>query len=198
MGSRAKQAPKLRAQCVAAALMSNVATLVLLAIVVGALSLPLLRALAPGLVAAVATALAVALVASWKSFRHASDDRDALPGRAFQMRQAIVFAIVIGAVMLLSAWLNARYGARMFELGLAAAGLADSHAPAASAAQLLAAGRIELESATLGVLAAFSANSLAKIVVATMTGGIAFAVRLAPGIVAINAAFAAVLLLYGR
>ncbi|HET7843518.1 MAG TPA: DUF4010 domain-containing protein, partial [Xanthomonadales bacterium] len=43
MGSRAKEAPALRAQCVAAALMSNVATIVLLAIIVGALSLSLLR-----------------------------------------------------------------------------------------------------------------------------------------------------------
>jgi uncharacterized membrane protein (DUF4010 family) len=96
-----------------------------------------------------------------------------------------------------SAWLNARFGPRAFELGLAAAGLADTHAPAASAAQLVAAQRIDLETATLGVLAAFSANSLSKIVVAAIAGGAGFAIRLAPGVVAINAAFAAVLLLFG-
>jgi uncharacterized membrane protein (DUF4010 family) len=197
MGSRAKATPKLRAQCVAAALMSNVATIILLAIIVGALSLPLLRALGPGLVAAGLTAVAVALVASWKSFRHAKDDADALPGRAFHLRDALVFALVVGVVLVLSAWLNARFGPRAFELGLAAAGLADTHAPAASAAQLVAAQRVDIETAKLGVLAAFSANSLSKVVVATIAGGPGFALRLAPGIVAINAAFAAMLLLFG-
>lgn len=192
MGNRAKETPKLRAQCVAAALMSNVATIILLAIIVGALSLPLLRALGPGLAAGCVAAIAVALVASWKSFRHSKDDADAPPGRAFRLSQAVAFALVVGVVLLLSAWLNARYGARVFELGLAAAGLADTHAPAASAAQLVAAQRIDVATATLGVLAAFSANSLAKIVVATIAGGAGFALRLAPGIVAINAAFAGV------
>jgi uncharacterized membrane protein (DUF4010 family) len=198
MGSRARSTPTLRAQCVAAALMSNVATIILLAIIVGALSLPLLRALAPGLLAGGLTAVAVALVASWKSFRHATDDAEALPGRAFHLRDAVVFALVVGAVLLLSAWLNARFGPRVFEIGLAAAGLADAHAPSASAAQLLAAERIDLATATLGVLAAFSANSLAKIVVAAIAGGAGFALRLAPGVVAINAAFAGVLWFFGR
>lgn len=198
MGSRAKETPKLRAQCVAAALMSNVATIILLAIIVGALSLPLLRALAPGLAAGCVTAIAVALIASWKSFRNTTDDADALPGRAFRLSQALIFALVVGAVLLLSAWLNARWGARVFELGLAAAGLADTHAPAASAAQLVAAQRVDVATATLGVLAAFSANSLSKIVVATIAGGPAFALRLAPGVVAINAAFAAVVWFFGR
>ena len=192
MGSRAKQSPKLRAQCVAAALMSNVATIILLALIVGALSLSLLRALAPGLAAGCLAAIVVALVASWRSFRQAQDDGEALPGRAFALRQALVFALVVGAVLLLSAWLNAEFGTRAFELGLAAAGLADTHAPAASAAQLVAAGRIDVATATLGVLVAFSANSVSKLVVATIAGGPGFALRLAPGIVAINAAFAGV------
>lgn len=198
MGSRAKQSPKLRAQCVAAALMSNVATIVLLAIIVGALSLSLLRALAPGLAAGGLAAIVFAIVASWKSFRHATDDADALPARAFHLRDALVFALVVGVVLLVSAWLNAQYGPRVFELGLAAAGLADTHAPAASAAQLVAAQRIDLETATLGVLAAFSANSLSKIVVATIAGGPGFALRLAPGIVAINAAFAGTVWFFAR
>ncbi|HET7845652.1 MAG TPA: DUF4010 domain-containing protein, partial [Xanthomonadales bacterium] len=139
-----------------------------------------------------------AAIASWKSFRHGKDDPEALPGRAFKVRDALVFALVVGAVLVLSAWINARFGPRAFEIGLAAAGLADTHAPAASAAQLVAAQRVDVATATLGVLAAFSANSLSKIVVATIAGGPAFALRLAPGVVAINAAFAAAVWFFGR
>ena len=49
----------------------------------------------------------------------------------------------------------------------------------------------------LGLLAAFSTNSLGKIVIAFVAGGAGFGLRLAPGVIAINAVFAAVLLLFG-
>lgn len=196
MGGRAKETPALRAQCVAAALMSNVATIVLLAIIVGALSLPLLRQIAPGLVGAGLTALAVAAIASWRSFARGKDG-DELPGRAFRLTHALQFAAIVGAVLLLSAWINARWGARGFELAMAAAGFADTHAAAASAAQLASAGEVAVREAALGLLAAFSTNSLGKIVIAFVAGGAGFGVRLAPGVIAINAVFAAVLLLFG-
>ena len=82
-------------------------------------------------------------------------------------------------------------------LAMAAAGFADTHAAAASAAQLASAGKVAVREAALGLLAAFSTNSLGKIVIAFVAGGVGFGLRLAPGVIAINAVFAAVLLLFG-
>lgn len=194
MGSRARSTPKLLAQCVSAALMSNVATVVQLAIVVGALSLALLRELAPALVAAGLAALLAALVASWRSFREPVKDSDTLPGRAFNPWHALLFAAIVGVVLLVAAWVNERFGGAGTTIALAAAGLADAHAPAASAAQLVAGGQLDAAAAVIPVLAAFSANSLSKLVVGSLAGGWRYAVRLVPGIVVMNAAFAAVVL----
>ena len=70
------------------------------------------------------------------------------------------------------------------------------HAAVASAAQLVAVGRIGIETAVPGIALAFAANSAMKLVMAFLTGGRAYALRLLPGIVAMVAAFAAVAWLY--
>ncbi|MEC5218982.1 uncharacterized membrane protein (DUF4010 family) [Actimicrobium sp. GrIS 1.19] len=63
-------------------------------------------------------------------------------GRAFSLKTAAVFAALVSLILLLSAGLNAWLGARGMLLGAALTGLADAHATAASAASLMAAGKI--------------------------------------------------------
>ncbi len=194
MGSRARSDPKLLPHCVAAALMSNVATIVQLAIVIGALSVGLLRQLAIPLAVTGAAAIVAAVLASWRSFGGVAKSGDVVPGRAFQPSHALAFAAIVGVALLLSAWINAAYGERGLLLAVGATGLADVHAAAASVAQVTGAGPPDSGSGALAVLVAFSANSVSKLVVAAVSGGFSFCVRVLPGIVAMNAAFAATVL----
>ena len=75
---------------------------------------------------------------------------------------------------------------------LAVSGLADVHAAVASAAQLVALGRIPPHAAIPGITLALAANSTTKLVMAFITGGRAYGLRLLPGIAAMVAAFAVV------
>ena len=190
-GSRARQSPALRAECVAGAMMSNIATVIQLAIVVGALSMPLLRALAAPLAVTGGVALLAAFLSSFRSFRSKPHEEENLPGRAFEPKHALVFAAIVGAVMLLAAWLQSRFGDVGLTAAAAASGFADAHAAAASAAQVFAGGGVALRAAEFAVLAGFTTNCVSKLVVAATTGGAGYVVRLAPGIVAMAIAFAA-------
>ena len=68
--------------------------------------------------------------------------------------------------------------------------LADVHAAAASAAQLVAVGRIGVEAALPGIALAFAANSAMKLGMAYATGGRGYLLRLAPGVACMVLAFA--------
>ena len=190
MGTRAKEHPELATACAGAGVVSNVSTIVQLAVIAGALSLPLLQALWLPLAAAGTVILGFALVAARAARK--VDVRDAgLAGRAFEPRHALVFVAVVAAVMLLSAAMLAWLGDAGLEWSLAASGLADVHAAAASAAQLVAVGRIDTQTAVPGIALALLANSVSKLVLAFLTGGRAYALRLMPGILGMVAAFAA-------
>ncbi len=195
MGTRAKENPKLATACAGAGVVSNVSTVAQLAVITGALSPPLLRELWPAIVAAGLAIVVFALVAAWAT-RKVDAHGTRLAGRAFEPKHALAFVAIVATVMLLSAAMLAWLGDAALEWTLAASGLADVHAAVASAAQLVAVGRIGIETAVPGIALAFAANSAMKLVMAFLTGGRAYALRLLPGIVAMVAAFAAVAWLY--
>jgi uncharacterized membrane protein (DUF4010 family) len=170
--------------------MSNVATVVQLAVVIGALSPLLLRQTALPLVAAGVVAAAAAVLSSWRSFG-SSIDTGALAGkRPFEPALALQYVAVISVVMLLAAIARNWLGDASLPWVLAASGIVDVHAAAASAAQLVAAGHVDSERASAGVLAALVSNSLLKCAVALARGGTAYALRLVPGVAAMVIAFA--------
>ncbi|MEZ5461987.1 MAG: DUF4010 domain-containing protein [Dokdonella sp.] len=192
MGQRARQAPDTRDAAVAAGLMSNVATVIQLVVILGALSLDLLREFAPALAsAAVATGL-VALV----SFLHARGehpriDQETTAERPFDLGHALLFAAIIAAALLLSAALHAWLGSGGLIIASAAAGLADVHAAAISLGQLTSASSLPAGEAGIALAAAFAANSLVKCIAAFAMGGIAYARPMILGIAVINAALVA-------
>ncbi|GAA4805980.1 MgtC/SapB family protein [Lysobacter hankyongensis] len=190
MGDRARAAPQWLAQCVAAALLSNVATILMLAVVVGALSPPLLRQLAwPLAAAAVAAALAAASM-RWRRTAGAVDDRPVAPGRPFEPRQALIFAAIVSAILLFSAGVHRWLGDAGVAIAAGVSGLADVHAATASVAQLVKGDALALGDAGLPVFVALLANSCSKLLMAWLRGGRAFLLRLLPGVVLIVAAFA--------
>lgn len=196
MGSKARAAPQMTFVCAGAGVLSNVSTVIQLAVVTGALSSALLRQIALPLLAAGAAAAAFSLLASWRSGRAPSVAGTQVTGRAFQPGQVFLFVGIVSAVMLLSAVAMSWLGDSAVVWTLAVSGLADVHAAAASAAQFVALGQIDVATAKMAVLLAFIANSIVKLVVAFAAGGRAYGLRLLPGIVSMLAAFALVALLY--
>jgi uncharacterized membrane protein (DUF4010 family) len=181
MGARASKQPDLRRSAVAGAAISSVATVVQLAVVIGLVSMSLLVHLALPLVAA---GVAAAIYAALFTLRTAqeSGDREAPAGRPFDPKTALLFVVVVGVALVVSALLTQWLGSRGLLLASGVAGFGDAHAPAISAASLAAKGSAEIPLAAIAVLTAFTTNGISKIVVAFTVGTRSFALQLAPGI----------------
>jgi uncharacterized membrane protein (DUF4010 family) len=136
--------------------------------------------------AGVAAAL-YGLVFGLRAWRHDGAPRRA-SGRAFEPKEALVFAATVGAILFASAVLNDWVGESGVVLSAAAAGFADTHAAAISVASLVASGRIDAEQAVVPILAAFTTNSVTKAVIARATGGRRFALEVWPGLILVLAA----------
>ncbi len=188
MGQRAAATPQARGSAIAAALLSNVPTVLQMAVIVAATSPPLLLALAPALVAAGLVAAALAAVSVVRSRSVDGDTAAAPASRPFDLSHALLFAAIVAAALLLSAALHAWIGNRGALLAAAAAGLADVHAASVSLGQLAATSTLTVPDAALGIALAFVANSCVKCVAAFAAGGMAFARPLIGGVFAINAA----------
>ena len=189
MAARAKAVPESSAAFASAGLASNVGTIIQLTIVIATLSPELLRHAAAPLAAAGVMAATAALVASWRAFSVSGDGHTLAGKRPFEPMRVLAFVALLATVLLLAAIARRWLGEGSLPWVLAAAGLADVHAAAASAAQLVASEQIRAEQALVAVLAALAANSLMKCVFA-LKGGWGYAARIIPGIVLMVVAFA--------
>jgi uncharacterized membrane protein (DUF4010 family) len=104
-------------------------------------------------------------------------------GRAFDLKTSVGFSVLLGVVMTASAGLNAWLGDAGLLIGAAVSGFADAHATAASAASLMAAGKIEATQAMVPILLGLTTNAVTKAVVAFQAGGPAYANKIVPGLV---------------
>ncbi len=187
MGARARQDSSIIGPAASGALLSNVATLVLMSILLATANTETFEAIIPALGLGAAAALlyggGFALIALRTQVPTAS-----ATGRPFDLRVAFGFAAILTTVLFISAALDEWVGPGGVAIGLAVAGLADTHAPALSVASLVAAGQIEARDAIIPILLAMTTNSGTKMVLAYSTGGRAYALRVWPGILAILAA----------
>lgn len=190
MADRARATPELAPTAAGAALMSNVATVVQLAVVIGALSPAMLHWATPALVAAGIVVAAAAWLSAASSPSTAAPVRKPISKRPFEPLAALRFVFLLAAIMLGAAIAQAYLGAASLPWVLTASGLADVHAAAASAAQSMTRLPGDAALAQAGLIGAFVANSTVKCLVAAIKGGRRFALRLIPGIVAMTTAFA--------
>ncbi len=190
MGQRARAMPAAHRPAVAAALLSNVPTVIQLGIVIGALAPNLLRALLPALGVGGGVAALVALAYGLRARALADRHESALAGsRPFDIRHALLFAAIMAVALLLSAVLYRWIGDGGVILAAAAAALADVHAAAASIGQLSTQSGLPQQQGLMAVGAAFAANSVTKCVAAFGSGGIAFGRPLMAGLLLVNLAF---------
>ena len=106
-----------------------------------------------------------------------------LSGRAFELKHSFGFALLVTAVMFVSAFLADRYGSMGASIGVALVGFADAHASTASAATLAAHGTMSSSTAIFTILLAVSANTFSKAIVAFISGGRAFGLRVVAGLI---------------
>jgi len=179
MGARCHSEPALRRACVAGALLSNVATFVLLWIVALTVAPGHLRALAPVLGAVLLAAFAVGAAA----LAGQGNGVPAAPtsGRVFDIRQALLFALGLSGATLGLAFLNAHVGQGALAGGTALAGFFDLHAAAGSALSVLASGAATPRDAILAMLLAVTTNMVSK-GAAALAGGMQYAVRVNGGL----------------
>jgi uncharacterized membrane protein (DUF4010 family) len=189
-GARLKAHPALFRPAIAGAALSSIATVLELAAILAVANYALLQRLSlafvfMGLAAAVYGVIFVML--DGEDARHDS----VAPGRAFQPRYALLFALSVTALLLLSAFLADQFGPEGATAGIVVAGFADAHSASASVARLLANGMLDERAAIVALSLAVFANSLTKVVVAWVSGGWRYARALAPGIALMLAAFLA-------
>ena len=186
MGKRAQGDPKLLPAAVAGAALSNVATVVQLAMVLAVSDAVLL-----GQLRWVLVIMGVAMAAYGALMILAAKDKAAPPpptGRAFRLRTALLFAGAFVLVMLLVAWLQRSFGPTWALAGVVIGGFADAHSTAASVGSLAAQEQMPRELAAIAIGLVVTTNTLSKLGFAR-AGGAAYFWRLAPGLVLLIAAY---------
>jgi uncharacterized membrane protein (DUF4010 family) len=184
MGARSVEHPAMLRAAVAAAVLSTVSTVVLTAIVLVALDPPSLAAMGWSLVLAGVGAVGYGLVFTRRAI-HSPLPRDYSPGRAFQLRSALLFAALLSAVAVGVAGLNQWLGAAGTTAGAALAGFADAQSAVASVASLAAESKLTTAQAVVPMLAGLTTNTVTKVILAISTGGRPFARQVIPGLIVV-------------
>ena len=181
MATRAVRTSAVLEAAVAGAVLSTVATIVQMAIVLAATSLPTLRNLSIPLVCAGVAAVAYGTVFTiWALQQKTEYEQEG--GRAFGLTTALAFALTLAGILVASAALREWFGETGVILATALAGFVDTHAAAISAASLVATGKLHATDATVPILAGLTTNTISKIFFAA-SGGRSFALRVIPGLI---------------
>ena len=199
MASISKSSGEMRAP-VAGAYLASVATFVQLAGIIAIadrqLFIKLWPALAVGVVAMVAMA-AIRLARHEDKSDGKSSNESATTStkseieRPFALKSVVVLAGVLTFALLIGRWVADVVGAQATALATGAAGIADAHAGALSAATLHQQGQIGMSAALIAVAAAMTTNTIVKCVVSFAGGGRAFGFRFCLGAIPAFGAFLA-------
>jgi uncharacterized membrane protein (DUF4010 family) len=189
-GQRAKETPALMRSAVSAALLSNLASLTLCVPILWAVSPALVRDLLPELGGIGAVLLAGGLL----GLRAGRDETVKPPtseSRMFRFGQALGFALLVAGLTFVAAALAAWIGPRGAMAAAAFSAAAELHAAVATLANQFARGGLEAAEARWWMLALLSASLIAKSVIAWVSGGAAYGLRVSAGLLIALAAGAA-------
>ena len=181
LGARAREKPELRTSCVAGALFSTVATVVLLGVVVLTVYPSALSFLLTSLLTAFAAAATAAAVSLWR--QRGTEPPTPPSGHAFNLLYAMGFAVILTGVTAVVSLVNTNWGGSAAAIASALAGAFDVHAAATSVRSLAADGQLAVKDVSLPVLVAFSTNAFMKGIAAFIGGGRAYGVQVVLGII---------------
>ena len=182
MGARAAKTTDVLTAAVAAAVLSTIATIVQMALVLGVTSIPTLRMLSIPLIFAGLAAVVYGGASMARALRSKTES-ETQSGRAFSLTTALIFALTLSGVLVASAALREWFGEAGVILAAALAGLIDTHSAAISVASLVASEKMSAVDAVFPILAGLSTNTASKMIVAGISGGRSFALRVIPGLV---------------
>ena len=190
-GQRVRETPALLRPAVGAAMLSNLASLSLFVPIVLAVEPRLLGLLAPELVAA-ALVLLVGGLLGLRGGESAAAPAPTADTRMFRFGQALWFALLIALVLFIAAAMNAWLGPRGALITACIAALAEVHASFASLAQLFHEQVLSAAQVRWGLVGLLATSVLAKSVVAFVSGGRAYGLRVMAGLlVTVGAVLAA-------
>ena len=180
MGQRVAREPNNLRILSAAALLSNLATMIQTGLILATVYPALLRSLWLPLVSGSVAALIYS--AGLMLPRSTQGTDETLPaGGAFNLKLAVIIALTMTAITLVSSAMLSQFGQVGVMLTATFSGFADAHASTASIAGLAKAGLLPVEAIVAPALIAISSNSLSKCVVAWVSGGRRFAAIVIPG-----------------
>lgn len=186
-GQRAKESPQLTRSAVGAALLANLASL--------SLSVPILGALSPSLVAEqrwVLAAVGAVLLAGGLLGVHAGREDEVPPPtaqtRMFRFSHALGFAALVGGLVLAAAALNEWIGNSGAMAAALIAAAAELHASIATLGSLRLGGTIDAAQGQWLMVGLLAASMGTKSVLAVVSGGRAYGLRVAAGLLASLAA----------
>ncbi|AHL34445.1 membrane protein [Pseudomonas brassicacearum] len=172
----------------AAAVLSNLATLVQMALILGTVEPALLRWMWGPLLCGLSMTLVYAGVLMFSLPRGQADEPIKVGG-AFSLKLALMVTLMMTGITVLSSAMLDGFGQAGVIVTAIISGLADAHASTASIASLAKAGLLPFNGIAVPVLMALSANSLSKCVVAWLSGGRGFAGYVIPGQVLVTLAW---------
>ncbi|WP_440974642.1 MgtC/SapB family protein [Pseudomonas koreensis] len=180
MGHRVAREPANLRTLGAAAILSNLATMIQVGLILATVDPVLLLTLwVPLLFGCIATLVYSACLMFRGPPRGAEQT---LPvGGAFSLKLALVVVLTMTAITLVSSAMLSHFGQVGVMLTATLSGFADAHASTASIAGLAKAGLLPREAIVGPALIAISSNSLSKCAVAWVSGGRRFAAYVIPG-----------------
>lgn len=179
----------------AAAMLSNLATVIQVGLILGAVDTGLLRHMwGPLLCGAAATVLYGLSLMLPKPASRASQPIKV--GGAFNLKLALVITLAMTGITFLSSIVLSHFGEVGVMVTATLTGFADAHSSTASIAALAKAGLLRFDAIAWPVLIAISSNSLSKCLVAWISGGRRFAAYVIPGQVLLTLSMWAGILLH--
>lgn len=180
MGAMAREKPELLGSAASAAIISCLSTMLQLMLLLAAIDSASLQTM---LMPLLAGALATLIYSAYGLLTWTGGPAVIELGRAFNLKIALAIGASVGIVQLLSAALFAWKGSDGLLLATTISGFADTHAAAASVANLTHSDKIPVAAIVVPILGALSSNTLSKCFMAWVAGGKAFSLRVIPGLI---------------
>lgn len=182
LGQRASQDPTHVFPASIAALLANLSSLILFFGVVGTVSPQLLKI---SLIPFIAACVTLILVSGFYFITHKpiKEDINQTSGQSFKLSHALIIALAISLISLLTAWMNKMLGGEGVLIALTIVSLVEIHAAAASLGQLFTNNGLGTETAQWGVVLMVGSSSLAKIVLSFVSGGRQFGLQVSVGLI---------------
>jgi len=180
MGHRVVKEPGNTRLLSAAAILSNLATLIQVGLILGLVDPALLRSMwGPLACGLAATALYGACLMFPDPTRGAHEPIEV--GGAFDLKLALIVTLTMTGMTLVSSAMLSHFGQVGIMLTATLTGFADAHSSTASIASLAKAGLLPFDAIAGPALIAVSSNSLSKCLMAWVSGGKRFAAYVIPG-----------------